>query len=358
MPEFPRISVSGTPFECGQQYGEAARQQIHFNLERYWKLLKKEAFMDRGLAMVFIPYHLEAIEKYSRDIFDEMRGIASGANLTLEEVAVLNCRSELLAHADDVSFVECTSLYAAPESTTGETLLAQNWDWYDLFRGGTVLLQIEQQGKPTVLTLTEAGIVGKIGMNSAGIGICLNLLKSRKKGNGVPIHVMLRKGLEAKQPNLASEAIYCADRAGSGNVIIAHREGEAVDFEITPDFIGLLYPQDGLLVHTNHFLSPSLQAGDLAIAESQSSIWRYGRALRLLRLMNGQITVEGVKEILRDHFSSPYCICRHPELIPDNDQPVATLASVIMDLSAGEMHVSAGEPCREAYTTYRIGGQG
>ncbi|MBN1318406.1 MAG: hypothetical protein JXA42_23200 [Anaerolineales bacterium] len=355
MSEFPRINVSGTPYECGQQYGKAAREQIHFNLEGYWKLFEEVAYVDRGLAMVFIPYHLKSIEKYSPDIFDEMRGIASGANLSLDEVAALNCRSELLAHADDVEIVECTSLFAAPEATAnGETLLAQNWDWYDRFRGGTVLLQIDQPGKPTVLTLTEAGMVGKIGMNSSGIGICLNLLKSREKGMGVPVHVILRKALEAHLPIMASEAIYTADRAGSGNILVAHKDGEAVDFEVTPDFIGLLYPEDGLAVHANHFLTSSLQAEDLTIAESPSSIWRYGRAVRLMRAMNGKLSVERIQEILRDHFDYPYGICRHAETDMGDTSQAATLASVVMDLAAGEMHVAAGEPCREEYHTYQM----
>lgn len=355
--EFPLINLSGEPYECGRQYGEAAREMIHKNLERYWVLFEKMAYVERNLAMVYIPYHLKSIEKYAPDILNEMRGIASGANLTLEEVAAINCRSELLARAADTIIVECTALFAAPEVTTnGEALLAQNWDWYDQFRGGTVLLRVEQPGKPTVLTLTEAGMVGKIGMNSAGIGVTLNLLMSRGYGTGVPIHVMLRKALEANLADGASSAFYGADRAGSGNVIIAQKVGEAVDLELTPDFISVLYPEDGILAHTNHFLTPSLQTDDLAIAESQSSIWRYGRVKRLLQNARGKLSVERVKEVLSDHFNYPHSICRHAEILQQDEEPVATLASIVMDLAAGEMHVSAGEPCREDFRTYRVSG--
>ena len=41
----------------------------------------------------------------------------------------------------------------------------------------TILLRLEQETKPTVLTMTEAGIVGQIGFNSTGLGACLNILK-------------------------------------------------------------------------------------------------------------------------------------------------------------------------------------
>jgi isopenicillin-N N-acyltransferase-like protein len=51
-----------------------------------------------------------------------------------------------------------------------------------------VLLDLEQRGKPRVLTFTEAGFVGKIGMNSAGLGLCCNLPghSADKTGHSLP----------------------------------------------------------------------------------------------------------------------------------------------------------------------------
>lgn len=80
---------------------------------------------------------------------------------------------------------ECTALAATPEATaSGQTLLGQNWDWMPKLDGHTVLLKIRQHDKPTVLTYTEAGIVAKIGMNTAGLGLCVNLFVTGEPGIG------------------------------------------------------------------------------------------------------------------------------------------------------------------------------
>jgi isopenicillin-N N-acyltransferase-like protein len=59
--------------------------------------------------------------------------------------------------------------------------------------------------------------------------------------------------------------------------------------------------------------------------------------------------VEVLKDIFRDHFNHPYSICRHPDAARPEMERSATLASMIMDLTAGEMHVTVGEPCSMEY---------
>jgi isopenicillin-N N-acyltransferase-like protein len=230
--------------------------------------------------------------------------------------------------------------------------VAQNWDWSNALRGGTVLLRVEQPDRPTVLTLTEAGMVGKIGLNSAGVGVCTNFLRYDHRRVGVPFHVLLRAALEADRLGLAVAAIYRGSRADSGNYLLAHAAGEGVNLEATPSDVGFLHPENGTLVHTNHFLTPRLQTGDAAIADSDNTLARYGRAVRLLNGNAGRVTLEVLQDLFRDHFNYPHAICRHPDpALPEIEQG-ATLASIIMDLTASEMYVSVGEPCQAEYTRF------
>ena len=92
----------------------------------------------------------------------------------------------------------------------------------------------ERAGQPTILTVTEAGQVGKIGMNSAGLGVCLNFLQHRDKGQGMPIHLILRQMLGCATPGDAIYEAYRVPRGGSANVMLAHAEGEILDLELTP----------------------------------------------------------------------------------------------------------------------------
>ena len=54
----------------------------------------------------------------------------------------------------------------------------------------------------------------------------------------------------------AIEVVLKAERGFSSNFLISHREGEAIDLETTPDQVFWQTPEDDLLVHANHFISP------------------------------------------------------------------------------------------------------
>jgi len=344
------IEISGDAFERGHQYGEQTADLIGANLEGYWRLFKYDTGLARPAVLDQARRYLQPIEGYAPHLLEEMRGIAEGADVPLDEILALNCRTEILSWGTVPLREECTALFVAPEATAdGHALVAQNWDWANVLRGGTVLLQIEQPGWPTVLTLTEAGMVGKIGLNSAGVGVCTNFLRHDHRRVGVPFHVILRETLNAPRLDLAVVAVYRGVRADSANYLLAHADGEVIDLEATPSDVGFLYPQDGLLVHTNHFLTPRLQAGDKGILKSGHTLLRYGRAVHLLRAQVGQITVETLKSIFRDHFNHPYSVCRHPDPGRPEIERGATLASMIVDLTTGEMHVTAGEPCETEY---------
>ncbi len=350
MDKFPLIEVKGDAFECGRQHGEQTVDLIQFNLEGYWRLFEHRTGLGRAAALEQARQYLGPIEGYAPHLLEEMRGISEGAGVSLDEILALNCRTEILSMGTIALCSECTAVFVAPEASAGgHALVAQNWDWSNVLRGGTVLLRIEQPGQPTVLTLTEAGMVGKIGFNSAGVGVMTNFLRHDHRRVGVPFHVILRDALDAPRLGLAVAAVYRDARADSGNYLLAHAGGEAIDLEATPSDVGFLYPDDGLLVHTNHFITPRLRAGDVGIVESEHTLLRYGRAVHMLRAQVGRITVETLKNVFRDHFNRPYSICRHPDPGLAEIERGATLASMIVDLTTGQMHLTVGEPCQGDY---------
>lgn len=347
---FPFLRIAGAPFERGRQHGEQAADLIRFNLEGYWRLFRHYAGLDRSAAMEQAQLYRGPIQVHTPHLLEEMEGIAAGAGISLDEILALNCRTELLSTTRIPLCQECTAIFVAPERTAdGHTLLAQNWDWSDILRGGTVLLRIEQPGLPTVLTLTEAGMVGKIGLNSAGLGVCTNFLRHNQRRLGLPFHLILREMLDAARLGLAAAAAYRAGRADAGNYLLAHADGEGIDLEAAPASVAWLHPRDGLLIHTNHFLVPRLQQGDTGTLESDNTLVRYGRATRLLQGWAGALTIEALMEILRDHFDHPKAICRHPDPTLPRVEQSATLASMILDLTAARMYVAVGEPCRADY---------
>lgn len=95
-------------------------------------------------------------------------------------------------------------------------------------------------------------MVAKIGLNAAGIGVCLNAIRSRTCGEGLPIHVALRKILES--PDLPSAlAVATHDRVCSpAHFLLASADGEAMGLEVQPGEPGRIAPRQGAVSHTNH----------------------------------------------------------------------------------------------------------
>ena len=67
-------------------------------------------------------------------------------------------------------------------TANGHTLLAQNWDWHPDQRDAMVLLTTTDESGHRVLALTEAGMLAKTGLNSAGVGLCVNMLGTDRDG--------------------------------------------------------------------------------------------------------------------------------------------------------------------------------
>ena len=160
------IKVSGTPYERGFQYGSQAKERIYKVIEEYKVLFEKEAFITWDKAYELSKPYRKEIEKYRPDLVEEMKGIADGAGLDFNTILTLNCRSEIMFAKADIAEDACTTIGVPPEaSENGHTLLAQNWDWWSMGYGTTVLLEVEQKPFAKAIIITEAGLVGGKGLN-------------------------------------------------------------------------------------------------------------------------------------------------------------------------------------------------
>lgn len=72
--------------------------------------------------------------------------------------------------------------------------------------------------------ITEAGIIGKIGCNDAGIGVCLNALRTSTCRNKVPIHLELRAILDSSTFSEAVASVQKDQMASPAHFLIASRE--------------------------------------------------------------------------------------------------------------------------------------
>jgi isopenicillin-N N-acyltransferase-like protein len=249
----------------------------------------------------------------------------------------------------------CTAFVALPELTKdGHTLLGQNWDWKPDVAESIVVLEAEPDEGPRFVTVVEAGLLAKTGLNSAGIGLVTNALVSdADQGEpGVPYHVILRAILESERISQAVDAITRHRRSSSANYLIAHRDGEAVNVEAAPgDYARAFidFPRAGLYAHTNHFTHPRFDLKDAGLWNGPGSLFRLRRAWRLLEARRGEVGGAVLREMLTDHFNQPNSVCAHPDPALPQAEQYATIFSIIMDMDASAIWLAHGFPCQSPF---------
>jgi len=341
----------------GRIYGETARQQIHTILDAYRDIFHRitaetwEETIERGKPFI------SKADAFAPDLVAEIRGIAEGSDRSFEDIFLLNARSEILFNPQVLS-QECTTVAALPESTKGcVMLLAQNWDWFKEVINCQVILKISGQGDtPSLITFTEAGQLAKIGMNSAGIGLVVNNLISNQPRTGVPWIFLTRRVLESSHFAQALGYVLNTPRAHSINFLMATAEGEAINLETSPVEEHVLWPENGLLAHTNHYLQPGMKFRDLKPLRDPylSTYLRLHRARKAMATLNGDIGIKEIRHVLTDHLDRPFSICAHENPAVEPLQRVVTCLSIIMNLSRKQIHYHLGNPCRGEVNTLEL----
>lgn len=348
---FPVIVATGTPTEIGRSYGDQCRDLIGANLADY-----REKFAYAGLTPDEVIRRGRLFQATTRRITPRIAamldGIADGAGVEAGEIYALNARSELMSGAG-TAISECTALAVLGGRTaTGHTALAQNWDWHPHQQPYTIVLATRDEEGHEVLALTEAGMLAKTGLNSAGVGVTVNLLRTPLDGgtDGVPYHVLLRYVLE--QPTMSQALTVTAlPRGASINLIVASSESLAVDLELAPGAVGRLGPEHGLIVHANHFVS-DIGVTDEVLHMGGSSLYRDLRLRDVLTpaVEQRSVSTADLEAALTDHAGLPLAVCRHLDTtVTDRQLWSLTVGSVIMDLNERRMLVSDGPACMAGY---------
>jgi isopenicillin-N N-acyltransferase-like protein len=230
-------------------------------------------------------------------------------------------------------------------------LVGQNWDWLVQAFDTTVVLEARQDDGPDYVTIVEAGLLAKAGMNSAGVALATNaLVCDADTGEpGVPYHVLLRSILDAEAVADAFAALQRGPRASSANYLLADADGVAIDVEAAPgDFSRLFvgYPDRDLILHTNHFKNPTWDGRDVSMLAMPDSPFRLARLEQLVGAHDGPLDRTFWEATLGDHAMLPFGVCCHPDpratVAPEE---YATVMAVIMDPAARVMWIASGNPC-------------
>ncbi len=364
MPEhetlYPRLRVEGGPLGRGRSYGEQAAGRVRRSIAAYAEVFARGAGLQWDEVREIARRFEEPIGVFGQPYLEEMRGIAEGAGVDSLDVLAINVRTEIMysakARAAEATIVpgECTAFaIVPPPRAKGPVLVGQNWDWLPHSAETVVVLESVRDDGPSFVTVVEAGLLAKAGMNAAGLGLATNALATGwDRGEpGVPYHVLLRAILDCETVTAAHVTLQRARRSSSANFLVAHADGSVLDVEAAPGDFQRLFVLDsdgGAHVHTNHFLSPRFDGTDVSLWAMPDSPVRLNR-MRAAVAGGARPTPTELMTLLADHADYPYSICCHPDESVDPTEQGASVASVIMELSSRTMWLADGQPCTAAF---------
>lgn len=349
------LRISGTHREIGRQIGEACRDQVHRSLQTARQLI--ESVSDRlqlewGGARIqarkYIPFAQERYPQY----VEELLGIAEGAQLEFDDMAVLNVMEAVTM--DALHLAKCTSMAVNDERTAdGHVLVAHNEDWMPEDEQDVYVLHATPDDEPPFLAMTYGGLLPNIGFNAYGIAQCCDSVYPNDSRIGIPRVFASRAVLAARTPAEALGSMLVTHRAAGYNHLLAHESGELYNVEVSARRFAILYAEDGYLAHTNNYLDRQMQAIESEPDELLSTRVRYFRALRLLKGVDLH-SVKSLQAIQRDHVNFPNSICNHAVedlVLMDREK---TINALVIDLTARAMHLAWGNPCENQYHTYYL----
>jgi isopenicillin-N N-acyltransferase-like protein len=207
---FPFIQFNGqTSRELGYEHGSILSDRIDKSLKIYREQFSKKTNSNEKYILNLCEQYHRGISLYSPDYLDELNSIAISSKQDPLWIIALNCRLEILNHLIFGVQNECSVLY---DKQTFQ--LAENWDWIQAFEHLAFINYIKSN---EILQMTEPGVLGKVGLNSYGIGVTINFIDpsyQSKHSSYIPLHISLRSVLD--QAKTLDEALKIFEKNGPG----------------------------------------------------------------------------------------------------------------------------------------------
>ncbi|KAJ6439291.1 integral membrane protein [Purpureocillium lavendulum] len=285
----------------GLAHGRGAKAEIERGLAFYTNLFWEASKLRWPQVQLLAKEFDDVIRAQWPRYYDEIR------DRDVLDILALNVRSEIVFGQFSDG---CTSAYCAGKGQT-YSYMGQNWDWMEEQKANLVQLTIVQTGLPAIKMITEAGIIGKIGLNSAGVGVCFNAIRARGLDKTrLPVHLGLRVALESTSVEQALSRLRAAGMASSAHFLIGDAT-TAVGLEFTSSTFACVPVSDaGCIVHANHMLLPHPGIDEPKwLDDSAPRVATMERNIRAA----GQLSWEAFRTLFEDETGYPCSINRAAE---------------------------------------------
>ncbi len=342
------ITLEGTPRSMGRAFGEELRAEIaefyELRVANAIRQAKKYGgrIVDRDDVTRAARACVAPTAAYHRAGFEELCGIAEGADMPVEQILATNgltdIRDILCWPGQLDAFGGCSSYIVAGDRTAdGAAYCGQTWDLATDNLPYVLSVHRRPSDGPQTWSLTTVGCLSLIGLNEHGLAIGTTNVRSMDARPGVTYLSIIHKVLAQRSFDDGARAIVDAHRAGAHFYYLLGPGGDAAAFECRAEVAHRQDVPSGAYVHTNHCLVPANQATE-GVKASSSSLKRQARLEDLTGPTDGGHSVAALQAMLGDTDNGTDAICR------DDFDGINTNGAVVMAPDAGNIWVHHGLP--------------
>lgn len=305
----------------------------------------------------------ELLQEVNAPLVEMIRGQAKALEFEFDMLLRYNLvsylRDDLLTRrlssnsTEDISGREgCTTWAASGAATSdGTSILVKNRDYLEQHLPLQIVVHAAPENGYCYIYVSSAGSPGVFcgGINQAGLAVTDTHVTSTDLGPGLPDYALMMHILE-KHNSVAEAVDYLRSvpLLGRNNIIMADAQGNLAVFEIGHSRHELFETQTGILVNTNHFVSPELKDCFVDLSPPQNkgnTFHRYKKVTTQLNAAVGKIDVPFAQGLMAAHDGPLASICRHP--VEGSDS--ATISNTIFLPVQRKMLFCHGLPCQEEY---------
>lgn len=386
------IKLEGSPKERGLQQAEQLKEKIKFAIDH---VLHSEMFAEvtsKLIPLSVIKFALSFIgkkhtkkhlEKFVPNQHEKMLAIAKGSKLGrfvygLHFIEVMNGDPNFYRNPPKPTppLMGCSLLFALPEATANnEMYFARNFDFPNILQPIQMIREEIPDDGYRNLNVSLYPMAGTHqGLNEKGLVIGYNYGRAWKKNpldyrmDGVPSMFIVQEALEtcATTEDAIDFFSKFPARPSGAHFGIMDKTGDACVLETTATRHTIRRPVNGILAHTNTYVSEELKDANLPLdvrfkmddmdfSPIESPIRRLMRENHLMSKAKGKITMDTLKEILCDHVDgktgekgpTDFTVCTH-------GHSAGTLGTYIIDLRKLEIWITDNHPCETEFERFSL----
>ncbi|MEH6631391.1 MAG: C45 family peptidase [Halopseudomonas aestusnigri] len=334
------LKASGSPYEIGYALGHRGREAVHSHLVKC-DLWKEVTSAKHSLAVTRMANKTNDLYP---DIYEEIRGLAKGLDLPLDQVFAWNCRGDILSDTSD----GCTTvqiptaqipgvLSPGVQKTDERMLIAHNEDGLPFFDGECFIAEIsgeesagaEDTGNYNFISFCYPGSIPghTFALTGSGMVMTANNLRLKNIVPKIPRMVLGRAILNCVKIDEARDLLQNAPISGGFHYTIAQSGDSRL---ISLEFGGGAYSEkivETPSLHANHAILGDNRHQQQLITQSSLDRQKQGNVL----IAN---SVKSPLEILRDKAEHCLPIWRRDANDPDSEN---TIASAVFEITSSKI---------------------